>query len=92
MPFDASYSVDYPSPQAPTIRRSRHAPLSLGVFHTGGAWKIYSHFEGASAYPSREEAVSAAQRRAREAARCGRSVELFIEEESGELRQAAIEH
>jgi hypothetical protein len=92
MPFDASFSVDYPSPQAPAIRRSRHAPLSLGVFHSEGAWKVYSQFEHAAAYPCRDDAVSAARLSAQEAARCGRRVELFIEEESGELRQAAIEH
>ena len=92
MPFDASFSVDSPPPLAPAIRRSRHAPLSLGVFHSGGAWKIYSQFERAAAYPCREDAVSAAQLRAQEAARCGRRVELFIEDESGDLRQAAIGH
>jgi hypothetical protein len=90
MPFDASLSLDCPTPQAPAIRRSRHAPLSLGVFHSDGAWKVYDPFERAVAYADRAQAVSAAEARALEAIRGGRRVELFIEEETGELRRAAI--
>jgi hypothetical protein len=90
MPFDASFSLDCPSPPAPAIRRPGDAPLSLGVFRSEGAWKVYGQFERAAVFASRELAVSAAQARVLEAARCGRRVELFIEEENGELRQAAI--
>ena len=92
MPFDATLSLDcHPAPEAPAARRARRLPLSLGVFHSGGAWKVYGQFERAIAYASRELAVSAAQARALEAVRGGRRVELFIEEEGGELRQAAVE-
>jgi hypothetical protein len=92
MPFDASLSLDFPlSPQAPAGRRALSQPLSLGVFRQDGAWKVYGQFDRAAAYANRELAVSAAEARALEAVRCGRRVELFIEEESGELRQAAIE-
>jgi hypothetical protein len=93
MPFDASYPPDegpFP-PRAAPPRRDRQPPLTLGVFHYGGAWKLYGEFERAAAYPNRALALSAAETRALEAARCGRRVELFIQDENGELRQAAVE-
>jgi hypothetical protein len=88
MPFDAASSD--PPPSAP-LRRRRAEPLSLGVFNHDGVWKVYSQFERAAAYADRDLALSAAQVRALEAARRGQRVELFIQEEDGELRQAAVE-
>jgi hypothetical protein len=91
MPYDISSAPSSESPPVAQPRRRRGPVLSLGVFNHGGAWKVYGEFERAAAYPNRDLAVSAAESRAREAARCGQRVALFIQEENGELRQAAVE-
>lgn len=65
--------------------------LTLGVFSDGTGWKVYSQFDPADLYPSRQEAVVAAETRAFEAARAGRKVELFVEDEDGRLGQARLE-
>ncbi len=65
--------------------------LTLGVFSDGTGWKVYSQFDAADVYPSRQEAVVAAETRAFEAARAGRKVELFLEDEDGSLGQARLE-
>lgn len=91
MPYDISHAALSETPSIAPPRRRRAPALSLGVFHHGGAWKVYCEFERAAAYPCRDLAVSAAEARAREAAHCGQRVALFIQEENGELRQAAVE-
>lgn len=72
-------------------RRNR-ADVMLGVFSNGRDWKVYSQsglqFGDAAAYPSREEALVAAEQRAFAAAQAGRHVELFVEYEDGSLAQA----
>ena len=65
--------------------------LSLGVFNYGGEWKVYAAFERAAAYATRAMAVEAARGRAVEAAGRGQAVELFIQDENGELSQAAVD-
>ncbi len=91
MAFDASAS---PQPQSPQTvggtQRRRWPPLSLGVFNYDGEWKVYSQFEPALPCASRDQAVVAAETRAFEALRCGQQVELFVQDENGELRQSAI--
>jgi len=94
MPFDASdpmLAAEVSVPQT-SARAHRLRPLSLGVFHYGGAWKVYREFDRAAAYPSRALAVSVAETLALEAMRDGRKVDLFIQDEAGELRQAALGH
>lgn len=71
--------------------RRKEPDLTLGVFSDGTGWKVYSQFDSADVYPSREEAVIAAETRAFEAARAGRKVELFVEDEDGRLGQARLE-
>lgn len=66
----------------------KRADETLGVFSDGGGWKVYSQFDAAAAYPSRQEAVAAAEERALAAAQAGRLVELFVEHEDGSLAQA----
>jgi len=93
MPFDVSDSVlsapialaDLPN------RRARIRPLNMGVFNYDGAWKVYGEFDRATAYDSRDLAISAAEARVLEAALMGRPATLFIQDEDGELRQAAVE-
>jgi hypothetical protein len=76
----------------PLIRVRRKRPdLTLGVFIDGGAWKVYSQFGSADPYPSRSEALAAAETRALAAARAGRKVELFVEDEDGALAQARLD-
>jgi hypothetical protein len=71
---------------------SRKEPdLTLGVFADGAAWKVYSQFGSADPYPSRDEALAAAETRAFAAARAGRKVELFVEDEDGALGQACLD-
>lgn len=71
--------------------RRKRPDLTLGVFSDGTGWKVYSQFDSADVFPSREEAVIAAETRAFEAARAGRKVELFFEDEDGSLGQARLE-
>jgi hypothetical protein len=61
------------------------------VFTDGGGWKVYSQFGSADPYPSRDEALAAAETRAFAAARDGRRVELFVEDEDGALGQARLD-
>lgn len=71
---------------------SRREPdLTLGVFTDGAAWKVYSQFGSADPYPSRSEALAAAETRAFAAAQAGRKVELFVEDEDGALGQASLD-
>lgn len=91
MAFDASPPPQSDSPQTVGgTQRRRWPSLSLGVFNYDGEWKVYSQFEPALACTSRDQAVVAAETRAFEAVRCGQKVELFVQDENGELRQAAI--
>lgn len=79
---------------ASTSRRDRGAKrpdLTLGVFTDGAGWKVYSQFGSADLYPSRGEALAAAETRAFAAARAGREVELFVEDEDGALGQARLD-
>ena len=69
-------------------RRKRGEVTKLGVFSDGRGWKGYSQFAAATAYPSRQEALAAAEARALAAAEAGRIVELFVEHEDGSLAQA----
>jgi hypothetical protein len=72
--------------------QSRRRPdLTLGVFTDGAGWKVYSQFGSADPYPSRGEALAAAETRAFAAARAGRRVELFVEDEDGALGQARLD-
>jgi hypothetical protein len=90
MPFDSSF---VPSSQHAVIdqpRSRRLEALSLGVFRFDGDWKVYSTLGRASVYPSRGVALSVAESLALDAIRGGRQVELFVEDEDGELRQAAL--
>jgi hypothetical protein len=64
--------------------------LTLGVFTDGAGWKVYSQFGSADVYPSRGEALAAAETRAFAEARAGREVELFVEDENGALGQARL--
>lgn len=70
-------------------RRRKHPDLTLGVFSDGRSWKVYSQsgllFGPADAYSSRQEAMVAAEERAFAAAKAGRQVELFVEDEDGSL-------
>src|ERR1700761_4444656 len=72
-------------------QRRRRPDLTLGVFTDGSAWKVYSQFGSADAYPSRQEAMIAAETRAFAAAQAGRRVELFVEDETGALGQARLD-
>ncbi len=93
MPFDAASpapSVQVSIGPLPT-RAGGLCPLSMGVFQYDGAWKVYCEFEPATAYPTRDMALSVAETLALEAARGGRQVELFIQDETGDLKQAAID-
>jgi hypothetical protein len=77
---------------APSLRPCRRRPdLTLGVFTDGDGWKVYSQFGSADRYPSRGEALAAAETRAFAAARAGRKVELFVEDEDGALGQARLD-
>ncbi|MEI9890634.1 MAG: hypothetical protein WDN45_08575 [Caulobacteraceae bacterium] len=60
------------------------------MFNYDGEWKVYGEFERAVTCPNREQALSVAESRALAAARYGRRVELFIQEENGELRQVDV--
>lgn len=71
--------------------RKRRPDLMLGVFTDGAAWKVYSQFGSADLYPSRQEALVAAETRAFAAAKAGRRVELFVEDEDGALGQACLD-
>ncbi len=71
--------------------RHRRPDLTLGVFTDGAGWKVYSQFGSADSYPSRDEALAAAETRAFAAARAGRKVELFVEDEDGALGQARLD-
>jgi hypothetical protein len=71
--------------------RRRRPDLTLGVFTDGAGWKVYSQFDAADRYPSRHEALAAAETRAFAAARAGRKVELFVEDEDGGLGQACLD-
>ena len=73
-------------------REGRKQPdLMLGVFADGADWKVYSQFGSAEAYPSRGEAMFAAENRAFAETRAGRRVELFVEDETGALGQARLD-
>ena len=87
MPFDSpAISVVSTPGGAP-----RKPDLTLGVFSADGAWKLYSQFDSASTYASRQEAMVAAEARAFAEARAGRRVELLVQEEDGSFGSAPIE-
>jgi hypothetical protein len=65
--------------------------LTLGEFTDGEGWKVYSQFGSADRFPSRSEALAAAETRAFTAAQAGRKVELFVEDETGALAQARLD-
>jgi hypothetical protein len=69
----------------------RRPDLTLGVFTDGVDWKVYSQFGSADSFPSRGEALAAAETRAFAAAQAGRKVELFVEDEDGALGQARLD-
>lgn len=71
--------------------RRKRPDLTLGVFSDGIGWKVYSEATAPAPYPSRAEALVAAEARAFEAARAGREVELFVEHEDGSLAKAPLE-
>ena len=71
--------------------RRRRPDLTLGVFTDGLGWKVYSQFGAAAPYPSREQALAAAESRAFAETRAGRRVELFVEDENGALGQARLD-
>ena len=71
----------------PPASRRKRTDLTLGVFSFDGAWKVYSPFEAAAVYPTRAEAVVAAETRAFAETRRGRRVEFFVESEDGGLSQ-----
>lgn len=71
--------------------RRKRPDLTLGVFADGAAWKVYSQFGSADPYPSRGEALAAAETRALAATRAGRKVELFVEDEDGAFAQARLD-
>jgi hypothetical protein len=80
------------SPLSTQGRRRRKQPdLSFGVFSDGRGWKVYSSAGSPDLYPSREEALFAAETRAFAAAQAGRQVELFVEAEDGSLAQSSID-
>jgi hypothetical protein len=92
MPFEASHGWSPGAPRPAERLRRRHCPtLTLGVFRHGGEWKIYSSLERAVAYPNRDVALQVAETRALEAASRGARVDMFIQDENGELRQAVVE-
>jgi hypothetical protein len=72
-------------------KRRKPADLILGVFTDGIGWKVYSQFDAADAYPTRGDALAAAETRAFAAAKAGRKVELFVEDEDGALGQARLD-
>ncbi len=90
MSFDAASIPSSPAARFARPPRAAREAFSLGVFNHGGGWKIYSLFERAAAYPSREAAMAAAEVRARAAARDGQVVELFIQDDNGEFSQATV--
>ncbi len=71
--------------------RRRRPDLTLGVFTDGAGWKVYSQFGSADPYPSRQEALIAAEARAFAAPQAGRRVELFVEDETGALGQVRLD-
>jgi hypothetical protein len=77
--------------RSPRGERKKRPDLTLGVFTDGAGWKVYSQFGSADAYPSRGEALAAAETRAFAEARAGREVELFVEDETGALGQARLD-
>ena len=80
-----------PAPASRPGQRRRRPDLTLGVFTDGSSWKVYSQFGSADPYPSRQEALVAAEMRAFAAAQAGRKVELFVEDETGALAQARLD-
>jgi len=86
MPFDAAS----PRPAAAARRRSK-TDMTLGVFSHDGEWKVYSANDRPIHYDTHKGAMAAAEEHARDAARAGRRVELFVQEEDGTLRQATID-
>jgi len=72
---------------APATPRRQRMDLTLGVFSFEGAWRVYSPFEAVAVYPTRAEAVVAAEARAFAEASRGRRVEFFVESEDGGLSQ-----
>ena len=89
MPFDAA-AQPFVAPVAAPVSRRTVNDLTLGVFSHDGEWKIYSPFDKPAQFDTRESAIAAAQDKAQQAARAGRRVELFVQEEDGAFRQAAI--
>jgi hypothetical protein len=90
MPFDIAAEPQSAWTLGAGPRRLAREDMTLGVFLAGGEWKVYSPFDRASAYPTRGQALAAAQARARQALRDGRRVELFVQDEDGALGQAEI--
>lgn len=64
--------------------------VTLGVFQVDWAWKLYADDRARAPYPSRNEAVRAGESAARAALHRGWSVELFLQDETGELRRAPL--
>lgn len=84
-------TIDLPALASGRRQPKRRADLTLGVFADGAGWKVYSQFGAPDPYPSRSEALAAAETRAFAAAKAGRRVELFIEDEDGALGQARLD-
>jgi len=80
-----------PFPLSGRRAKRKRADETLGVFSDGRDWKLYSQFGAAAAYPSREEAMIAAEERVFAAARAGRRVELFVQREDGSLGQEHLD-
>ncbi len=90
MPFDTAELTPIRSRSVEVAPRVKARCLTLGVFNHDGAWKVYSRFEPACAYPNRAKALAAAERRAQEAVHAGIPVEFFVQEEDGSLGQAQV--
>lgn len=80
-----------PFSRSDEAKRLKRVDEMLGVFSDGRAWKVYSGSGAAAPYPSRQEALVAAEERAFAAARAGRRVELFVQYEDGSLGQAPLD-
>ena len=76
--------------QPPHGKPPKRADETLGVFSDGAGWKVYCERGAPAAYPSRQAAMVAAEERAFAAARAGRRVELFVQDENGFLSQAPL--
>ncbi len=90
MPFDAASPHSTIAPATGSRCRTK-TDMTLGVFSHNGDWKVYSASDKPIHYDTRDGAMAAAEEQVLAAARAGRRVELFVQEEDGTLRQAMIE-